>query len=209
MASTIRKQWVLASGNPGKLAEMQAMFADLAIDLRPQSDWQTPEAEEPAVTFVENALLKARHAAAHCGCPALADDSGLVVPALDGAPGVRSARYAGSGADAAANNRKLLKAMTSIEQRSACFVSVMVWCRDPDDPMPVIAEGRWWGEILTAPRGDGGFGYDPLFRVPEHDCAAAELPSEVKNRISHRGLAAAQLRRRLTALAGQHDLPAD
>lgn len=182
---------VLASGNPGKLGEIRALLAPRGYDLRAQSEWGTPEAEETGLTFVENAMLKARNAARHCGHPALADDSGLVVPALDGAPGIRSARYAGDGATDADNNHKLLAAMAGLAPplRAAYFYCAMVLSRSADDPAPLVATAAWHGEILAAPRGAGGFGYDPLFLVSAHGCSSAELAPEEKNRISHRGQA--------------------
>jgi XTP/dITP diphosphohydrolase len=185
---------VLASRNRGKLAELQALLKPLNWRLQPLSDFTEQEAEEVAPTFLENALLKARFAARVSGRAALADDSGLEVDALHGAPGVRSARYAGGGGDAA-NNRKLLESLAAVaeERRSARFVCVMAFLRHAEDPVPVIAQGLWPGRILRAPRGGGGFGYDPLFFVPGHGCAAAELPPEEKNHISHRAQAAQAL----------------
>lgn len=189
---------MVATGNPGKLKEIAAILAPLGLQARPQSEWGFKEAVEDGLSFVENALIKARHAARHTGLPALADDSGLVVPALGGAPGIYSARYAPE-ANAAANNRKLLATLEAGLDRSAHFFCAMVYMRTDDDPVPLIATGQWQGEILEAPRGEGGFGYDPLFWVPDHQCSAAELPSEVKNTISHRGLALAELVKRLKA----------
>lgn len=185
---------VLASGNSGKLAELQRILAPLGLSLRPQSDYSVPEVDESGLTFVENALLKARAAAAHSGLPAIADDSGLEVDALRGAPGIRSARYAAGGGDAA-NNAKLLAALEEVPeaQRSARYQCVLVYLRHPSDPTPLICSGSWEGRILTAPRGDGGFGYDPLFWVPECGCSAAELDATEKNRISHRARASAAL----------------
>lgn len=185
---------VLASGNAGKLKEFAEILGPLGFAIRPQSDWSVPEAEETGLTFIENALLKARNASAHTGCPALADDSGLVVPALGGAPGIRSARYSPEGTDAA-NNARLITAMASLdnEERDAYFYCALVMLRSPEDPAPVIATAAWHGQILPAPRGDGGFGYDPLFFVPGEGCASAELPRARKNRISHRGQAVAAL----------------
>jgi XTP/dITP diphosphohydrolase len=185
---------VVASGNPGKVAELARLFAPLSLNLRLQSEFKVVPAEETGLTFVENAILKARAATAQSGLPALADDSGLEVDALNGAPGVRSARYADTGRSED-NNRKLLAALQGVpeEHRQARFHCVLVYLRHPDDPVPLIARGSWEGRILTALRGDGGFGYDPLFYVPDLDASAAELDAEVKNRISHRGLAAAQM----------------
>ncbi len=186
---------VLASGNAGKLREFNDLLEPLGKRVRPQSDWETPEAEETGLTFIENALLKARNAASHTGLPALADDSGLVVPAVGGAPGIHSARYSPEGTDAA-NNERLLAAMNELEgdQRNAFFYCALVLLRSARDPAPVVTTGAWYGRILRSPRGSGGFGYDPLFFVPEKDCASAELPAKTKNLISHRGQAVAALR---------------
>ncbi|MEL6301854.1 MAG: RdgB/HAM1 family non-canonical purine NTP pyrophosphatase [Pseudomonadota bacterium] len=180
---------VLASGNKGKLRELGDLFAPMNITVKPQSDFDVPEAEEPAVTFVENALLKARHAAAFTGLPALADDSGLEVAALGGMPGVRSARYAGETATDADNITKLLEALSGETDRRAAFVSVIVALRHADDPTPLIATGRWVGSIAMAPTGDGGFGYDPVFVVPDFGVTAAQLTPSDKQSISHRGRA--------------------
>ncbi|KQW50785.1 MULTISPECIES: RdgB/HAM1 family non-canonical purine NTP pyrophosphatase [unclassified Roseateles] len=187
---------VLASNNAKKLAELQALFTPLGIELVTQGSLGLPEAEEPFGTFVENALIKARHAARLSGLPALADDSGLSVDALGGAPGVRSARYAldaGGEKSDAANNERLLREMASIADRRARFVCALVAVRGAEDPEPLIAMGRWAGEILTAPSGAGGFGYDPLMHIPALGQTVASLGAEVKNRHSHRALAAAQL----------------
>lgn len=185
------RRLVLASGNAGKLAELLALLEPLGIEVRPQSDWEVPEAKETGSTFVENALLKARNAAHHTGLPALGDDSGIVVDALGGAPGIRSARYAGESASGAEHIRKLLMALDGVpeEQRGAHFHCTMVLMRAPDDPAPYVATGRWHGRVLAAPRGEGGFGYDPVFWVAGRNCSAAELDPAEKNRISHRGLA--------------------
>ena len=193
---------VLATGNAGKVRELGAMLADLGVRVLPQSDFGVPEAEETGLSFVENAILKARNAAAHTGLPAIADDSGLEVDALNGAPGIYSARYAGADGNDAANNAKLLAALAELppEARGARFRSVVVFMRHAEDPSPLIAEGAWEGHILDAPRGSGGFGYDPLFLVAGRDVSAAELPGEEKNRLSHRGQA---LRRLLAALTGE------
>jgi len=187
---------VLASNNAKKLLELQALFSPLGIELVTQGSLGIPEAEEPFLTFAENALAKARHAAAHSGLPALADDSGLSVEALGGAPGVRSARYAldaGGEKSDAANNDRLLRELSGVEDRRARFVCALVAVRSADDPEPLVAMGRWAGEILTAPAGEGGFGYDPLMHVPALGQTVASLPAAVKNRHSHRALAAAQL----------------
>lgn len=184
---------VIASGNAGKLRELQAMLQPSGWSVHAQSEWNIEEAEENGLSFVENALIKARHAAKLCGLPALGDDSGLVVDALDGDPGIRSARYAGENADDAANNRKLLAALNGFKagQRGAHFYCAMVFVRNPLDPAPLIATASWRGRILAEPRGSGGFGYDPLFWLEEQQCASAELPSAEKNRLSHRGQALA------------------
>jgi XTP/dITP diphosphohydrolase len=180
---------VLASNNAKKLKELDAILAPLGWVLVPQGELGVPEAEEPHVTFVENALAKARHAAHLTGLPALADDSGLCVDLLGGAPGVQSARYAGEPKSDARNNEKLLEALGEDGNRNAHFVSVIVFVRHADDPQPLIAEGEWHGEILSAARGDSGFGYDPLFYLPEFDKTAAELDPATKNAVSHRGQA--------------------
>jgi XTP/dITP diphosphohydrolase len=189
---------VLASANAGKLREFSALFSALGIDVVPQSEFGIEATDEPHPTFLENALAKARHASARSGLPAIADDSGLCVAALDGAPGVRSARFAGAGGDAD-NNEELLRRMRGIEDRRAHYTCVLVALKSADDPEPLVADARWHGEILAAPRGSGGFGYDPLFMVPTAGMSAAELEPEVKNRISHRGLALAELARKLVA----------
>lgn len=198
-AAASSREVVLASRNAKKLREMQALLSPLGWRVRAVSEFSDEEPEESAVSFVENALIKARHAAAASGLPAIADDSGLEVAALGGAPGVRSARYAGVHGDDRANNQKLIESLAAIQgaDRRARFVSLMVYLRHPDDPTPIVAEGAWPGRILEAPQGDSGFGYDPLFYVPETACSAAELAPEVKNAISHRGRAAAILLRRL------------
>lgn len=189
---------VLASGNPGKLREFAAMLGEAGIELVPQSDYDVAAPAETAPTFVENALIKARHAARGTGLPAIADDSGLEVDALGGAPGVRSARFAGEHADDAANNRRLLDELAVAGDRGARFRAVLVYLRHPDDPAPVVCEGTWEGRIATAPRGTGGFGYDPLFELSDGR-TAAELPAEEKNLLSHRGQALSALRHRLAA----------
>jgi len=190
-----RPSLVIASGNAGKLRELQAMLQPLGWWIHSQNEWQIEEAEENGLSFIENALIKARHAAALCGLPALADDSGLVVHALGGAPGIRSARYAGKTADDAANNHKLLEALRDIPapQRGAHFYCAMAFVWDADDPAPLIAIGQWQGRILNAPRGNNGFGYDPLFWLEEEQCSSAELPANEKNRLSHRGQALAAM----------------
>lgn len=196
---TEARKLVLASNNPGKLRELQAMLAPLGWRVIPQGELGVTEAEEPACTFVENALIKARHASRATGLPALADDSGLAVAALGGAPGVHSARYAGPGADDVKNNAQLLKALEDVEddQRQACFHCVLALVQHPDDPTPVLSHGRWAGSILRTSTGDSGFGYDPLFYVPETGCSAAQLSPEEKSRLSHRGRALRELVQRL------------
>ncbi|WP_394753178.1 RdgB/HAM1 family non-canonical purine NTP pyrophosphatase [Crenothrix sp.] len=188
---------VLASGNQGKVKEFQAILQDNTI--RPQSEFGVTECEESGVTFIENALLKARNAALHCQMPAIADDSGLVVDALGGAPGVISARYAGVGASDQDNNTKLLLALKDfpIEQRSARFICVLVYLRHANDPCPIIAQGSWEGHIVDHAAGDNGFGYDPIFWVPEQQYTSAQLPPAVKNALSHRGQALNMLMRLL------------
>ena len=194
---------VLASSNRGKLAEIQPLLAESGFTLVTQGELGVGDAIESGRTFIENALIKARHASASTGLPALADDSGLIVVALDGAPGLISAHYAGVHGDASGNIRKLLDALADVPEakRTARFYSTIVLLRHADDPQPLIAEGIWEGRILDAPRGDGGFGYDPIFFDPVLRRAAGELPPELKNRVSHRGQALQQLRLRLAALS--------
>lgn len=195
------EQIVLASGNAGKVREINQLLAEQQIRVIPQSEFDTPEAEETGLTFVENAILKARNAARHSGLPAIADDSGIEVDALKGAPGIYSARYAGPACDDEANNRKLLQELAGIsgEDRSARFQCVLVYLRHAEDPTPLICQGTWEGQILEKPQGDNGFGYDPLFLVPEFGCSSAELSPEQKNALSHRGQA---LRKLVAALGG-------
>ena len=190
---------VLASGNAGKLAELRTLLAGSGADLVAQSELDVEDIEEAGLSFIENALLKARHAARVTGLPALADDSGLCVDALGGAPGLYSARYAGSHGDSAANIARLLGELEGLnpQWRTAHFYAVIVLLRHAEDPQPLVAEGVWPGVVLDAPRGAGGFGYDPVFLDTEHGLSAAELDPAVKNRISHRGRALAQLRTRL------------
>lgn len=194
---------VLASGNAGKVTELRQLLEGSAIDLVPQTTLGVGDADETGLTFVENALIKARHAARATGLPALADDSGLCVDALGGAPGLYAARYAGVHGDNAANNAKLLRELDGVpmSRRGAYFIAVLVVLRHADDPAPLIAEGRWHGRVLEAPRGTGGFGYDPLFLPDGSDLGAAELDTALKNRISHRGQALAALQARLNELA--------
>ena len=192
---------VLASSNHGKLEELRGLLADTGIELIAQSDLGVTDADETATTFVENALIKARHASQLTGLPALADDSGICVDALHGAPGLYSARYAGEHGNAGRNIDKLLDAMKDVpdEQRSAHFYCVLVLLQHANDPQPLIVEGQWHGRILHARRGDGGHGYDPVFFDPQHGQSAAEMPLDLKNRLSHRGKALATLRQRLQA----------
>ena len=193
------KTIVLASSNRGKLAEIQQVLAGSGLKLVSQGELGVHDAIEDGRTFVENALIKARHACAATGLPALADDSGLIVDALDGAPGLISAHYAGVHGDSEGNIRKLLAALAGVpgEKRTARFYSIIVLLRSAEDPQPLIAEGIWEGRILDAPRGSGGFGYDPVFYDPALRAGAAELTPELKNRVSHRGQALARLRERL------------
>jgi len=193
---------VLASSNPGKLSELRELLGDIHFELHAQSEFGVCDVEETANTFVENALLKARHATRATGLPALGDDSGLCVDALDGAPGLVSARYGGVHGDTTRNIERLLRELQDIPEarRGARFYCVLVLMRSADDPQPLVAEGEWRGRILEAPQGIGGFGYDPVFFDPEHGCSAAELDPAMKNRISHRGRALAALQRRLAGL---------
>jgi len=184
---------VLASGNAGKLRELSSLLSPLGFTLIPQNSLGIPEAEEPHPSFVENALTKARHAARLSGLPALADDSGLCVEALEGAPGIHSARFAGEPKSDRRNNEKLIATLGERHDRAAHFVCALVFVRHADDPQPIIAEGELHGEILPAPRGEDGFGYDPLFYLPERNCSLAELAHEEKNRISHRARAMEKL----------------
>jgi XTP/dITP diphosphohydrolase len=186
---------VLATSNRGKLAELQPLLAPLGFELVTQGELGVQDAIEDGHSFIENALIKARHASRITGLPALADDSGICVQALKGAPGLISAHYAGEHGNAAKNNALLLEQLRDIPnaQRDAYFYCVLVFLRHADDPQPIIAEGIWNGRILHAPQGTQGFGYDPLFWVNEHQCSAAELPAELKNRISHRGQALAMM----------------
>ncbi len=180
---------VIASGNPGKLREIRRILDPLDFNVVPQSDFGVPECPEPHVTFIENCLAKARHASLHTGLPALADDSGICVDALNGAPGVYSARYAGEPKSDQRNNEKLIAALANESNRRAHYYCVIVLVRHPDDPQPLIAEGSWHGEIIDTPRGENGFGYDPYFFLPEFGKTGAELDPDHKNAISHRGQA--------------------
>ncbi len=182
------RRLVLASGNAGKLKELSSMLTPLGWTVRSQGEWKISEAVEDGLSFIENALIKARHAARCTGLQALADDSGLVVDALSGMPGIYSSRYAGADVDDKANNQKLLQALRGVAgaDRAAHFYCAMVFVRHAEDPAPLIATGKWPGRIMEQPRGEGGFGYDPLFWVPGNECSSAELPPEVKNSLSHR-----------------------
>lgn len=186
---------ILASNNPGKVKEFNELLSDYAIEIVPQAEFGVPEAEETGLSFVENALLKARNASAHSGLPAIADDSGIEVDALNGAPGIYSARYAGAGANDRDNLDKLLADMTDVpdEARSARYQCIIVYMRHPHDPTPLICQGTWEGRILRQPVGEGGFGYDPIFLVPERSCSAAQLTPVDKNTLSHRGQALREL----------------
>jgi XTP/dITP diphosphohydrolase len=193
------KEIVLASSNPGKVREINQLLADLDLHVQPQSEYDVEDAEETGLTFVENAILKARNAAQHTGRPAIADDSGIEVDALNGAPGIYSARFAGAGASDRDNLEKLLNDLQGVPEaeRTARFQCLLVYLRHAADPTPLICQGTWEGRILTAPRGEHGFGYDPVFYVPTHACSSAELPPEIKNSLSHRGQA---LRKLVSAL---------
>jgi XTP/dITP diphosphohydrolase len=197
---TMTRRIVLASGNAGKVREFNQLLHGSGLEVLPQSGFAVEEIEETGLSFVENAILKARNAAAHTGLPAIADDSGLEVDALDGAPGIYSARYAGAGASDRQNLEKLLRDLEGVPdaQRNARFQCLMVYMRHARDPTPRIFQGTWEGRILHAPQGDKGFGYDPVFYVPDRQCSSAELAPEVKNSLSHRGQALRQLVAALT-----------
>jgi XTP/dITP diphosphohydrolase len=194
-----KKKIILATGNPGKLKEFQQLLADRHIEIFPQSAFNVESAEETGLSFVENAILKARHASRISGLPAIADDSGLAVDALGGAPGIYSARYAGEKASDADNNQKLLMEMQHVpeKERTAQFICALVFVRHAEDPVPLICQGSWQGRILFAPQGKNGFGYDPLFWVKSEQCSSAALNKERKNQLSHRGQAMAELLKRL------------
>jgi XTP/dITP diphosphohydrolase len=200
------RELVLASNNAGKLEEFRDLFAAWNLDVRAQAEYGVADADETGLTFIENAILKARHASRATGRPALADDSGLCVDALGGAPGLYSARYAGGHGNADANIDKLLAALDDVEdaRRTAHFVCALALLRHAEDPRPVVVEGTWHGRILRERRGSGGHGYDPLFLDPVHGQTAAEMPLAEKNRISHRGQALALLRERLSNLFADH-----
>lgn len=201
-ASSIGKI-VLATGNKGKVKEFSELFAKYRIAIAPQSDFNVPDVPETGTTFVENAIIKARHAAGITGLPVIADDSGLVVDALNGEPGIYSARYAGKHGNDGANSAKVLSSLASLEgnsNRAAKFLCVLVFMRNAQDPTPLICLGEWHGTIAQAPSGAGGFGYDPIFYVPEYKATAAELDKEIKNAISHRGQALKLLMQNMQAL---------
>jgi len=189
--STNIKQLVLASSNTGKLREFQNLLGELSITVTPQSEFNVADADETGLSFVENAIIKARNACVHTQLPSVADDSGLEVDALDGAPGIYSARFGGEHGNDANNNAQLLSALSEVptQQRQSRYQCVLVFMRHAKDPTPIICQGSWEGSIIEAPRGSEGFGYDPLFWAPEHRCSAAELPKKVKNSISHRAKA--------------------
>jgi len=193
------KKLVLASSNPGKLRELSALLHDWPYKIIPQTDLNVSDVAETGTTFVENAIIKARHAAQHTGYAALADDSGIVVDALNGEPGVYSARFSGSNASDDANNALLVEKLRSVPeaQRNARYQAVIVFMRNAADPSPIICEGSWEGVIVLDAKGSGGFGYDPYFYLPEYDCTSAELSADEKNRISHRGKALRLLLERL------------
>lgn len=193
------KRIVLASNNAGKVAEISQLLEHSGIEVLPQAQFDIQDAVEDGLTFVENAIIKARHAAKLSGLPAIADDSGIEVDCLNGAPGIYSARFAGEGSSDEENLLKLLREMKDIPeaQRSARFQCLMVYMRHAEDPTPVICQGTWEGRILTAPQGENGFGYDPVFFVPEQNCSSAELDAATKNSLSHRGKALQQLAKRL------------
>jgi XTP/dITP diphosphohydrolase len=194
-APTKLNKIVIASGNAGKVREIGQLLEGLSINVMPQSDFNVPEAEETGLTFVENAILKARNAAYHTGLPAIADDSGIAVDVLQGRPGIVSARFAGVGASDEDNLEKLISIIKPYpaEERTARFICSMVYLRHEHDPIPVIAEGFWEGQLITDPKGENGFGYDPIFYISSHQCTSAELSPEIKNSLSHRGQALMQL----------------
>jgi len=182
---------VLASGNPGKVREINKLFAHTGIEIVPQSEFNVPDIAETGTTFVENAIIKARHAAQCTGLPAISDDSGIEVDALNSRPGVFSARYAGNNASDTDNNNKMLEELNGIPEaeRTARYQCLIVFMRSHTDPVPIITQGRWEGRILAAPEGDGGFGYDPIFYIPAQKCSGGNLPLEIKNTMSHRAIA--------------------
>ena len=195
-----KQKLVLASSNAGKLKEFQILLNNCGFEVYPQSEYSVPDAEETGLTFVENAIIKARNASAISGLPAMADDSGIEVDYLKGAPGIYSARYSGEGATDERNNLKLLEALSGVseKERTARYQCILVFLTHAEDPTPIICQGAWEGRILEKPIGENGFGYDPLFFVPTHNCSSAQLTKEVKNSISHRALAMKDLLGKLT-----------
>ena len=195
MEASNKNKIVFASGNAGKVREIAQLLDGLDIDVLPQSEFDVPEIEETGLTFLENSILKARNAAQHTGLPSIADDSGIAVDVLQGHPGIYSARFAGLGASDEDNLLKLIDMIKPFpeEQRTARFICSMVYLRHKDDPVPVIAQGVWEGQLVTEPKGENGFGYDPVFYVESQQCTSAELPPEIKNKLSHRGQALMQL----------------
>ncbi|MEE9575081.1 MAG: RdgB/HAM1 family non-canonical purine NTP pyrophosphatase [Gammaproteobacteria bacterium] len=200
--STKSNQIVLASGNAGKLREIAQLLEGINLEILPQSEFNVPEVEETGLTFVDNAILKARNAAHYTGLPAIADDSGIAVDVLRGRPGIYSARFAGIGASDEENLEKLIRMVTPFpdEERTARFICSMVYIRHEEDHVPVIAEGVWEGQLLIDPKGQNGFGYDPIFYVSSQQCTSAELPPEIKNKLSHRGQALRKLLEQLSSL---------
>ncbi|WP_086929569.1 RdgB/HAM1 family non-canonical purine NTP pyrophosphatase [Agarilytica rhodophyticola] len=196
------KTVILASGNPGKLREFNILLQQVGFNVKPQSEFDVSNAEETGLSFIENAIIKARHACANTGHPAIADDSGIEVDALQGAPGIYSARYSGEGANDQTNNQKLLDALKDVpeKQRTARYQCLLVFMQHENDPTPIIAQGSWEGRILEKPMGDGGFGYDPIFWVPTHNCSSAQMSKEEKNRISHRAIAMQSLMQKIRGL---------
>lgn len=202
MNKEIYQRFVLASSNKGKLREINQVLSGLPIEGVPQTEFDVPDIDETGLSFVENAILKARNAAQHTGLPALADDSGIEVDFLKGEPGIYSARYAGAGASDQENLEKLLSTLKDVPdaERTARFQCLMVFMRHAKDPTPIICQGTWEGRILYEPRGENGFGYDPVFYVPTHNCSSAELEPDLKNKLSHRGQALQKLLKALTQL---------
>jgi XTP/dITP diphosphohydrolase len=197
MPSLLPQNIVLASTNQGKVAELSTLLKDFPVNITSQQHWQLPAVAETGLTFIENALIKARYACEHTGLAAIADDSGLVVPALGGEPGLYSARYGGEQGNDAANIAKLLQKLPPNKKTRAYFYCVVIYLNQVNQVTPIIAEGFWWGTILPHPQGEAGFGYDPIFHVPSHGCSAAQLAPEEKNRLSHRGQAMMQLKQKL------------
>lgn len=195
-------EMVLATSNPGKLKEFTTLMSDLPVKILPQTEFDVEDADETGLTFVENAIIKARHAAQKTGRISLADDSGLVIDALSGRPGIYSARYAGKNTSSADNIEKVLTELADVpvENRQARFICVLVLFRSPEDPCPLICQSSWEGEILFSPQGENGFGYDPVFWVPTHQCSAAELTSPIKNQLSHRAKAFALMHQSMASL---------